>query len=237
MWRLILGYSEAAPLSQAGAPLKQPLSNGESRRSHLRGTRRRRYQANMGLTDIHKPAVALTPPGHRVSDYAFAPASRKLAWFESPLTTNSGHPETVLLHIGEDHGKDGFTVRVPGTPVGFLAWSPDGTKLSLHGAPPGTACRSEVWVLDLDTKSQVSHALRCITQDCEGWITGFDWLSDGSGVVVGIEQGTYGRILTILSRESRFIGPQQTLSGPKTDRCQGHAFSETRWRPPPAALH
>ncbi len=218
---------ELPPISLTGAPLQATALKwrGEPGEVTCVGLDEDGTKRIWVWTDVQNPAVALTPPGHRVSDYAFAPASRKLAWFESPLKTNSGHPETVLLHIGEDHGQDGFTVRVPGTPVGFLAWSPDGTKLAYMGRPPGhRLSRSEVWVLDLDAKNKVSHGLRCITQDHEGWITGFDWLSDGSGVVVGIEQGTYGRILTIpLQGKARFIGPQQTfLSGPKTDRSQGH---------------
>ena len=168
-----------------------------------------------------KEATPLTPPAHSVFDYAFSASHKMLAWIEEKRTGETH----AMLHVSDDHGNHGISIPLPGTPVGFLAWSPDGKRLAYMGRPEGhRLSRSEVWLVHLSDSSQEGPLITCPTQTIEGWITGFDWNLSGKALFLGVEQGTYGRIyrLELSSQKVEAIGATNSfLSGPKLDRSRG----------------
>lgn len=168
-----------------------------------------------------KAGVPLTPEGRSVFDYAFSASQQLLGWIEQKRQDST----SAMLHVSDDRGESGFSIPLKGTPVGFLAWAPDGTKLAYMGRPEGNRLsRSEVWVVTGINQENVQPKVTCVTEELEGWITGFDWNRTGSAIILAVEQGTYGRLarMELDHKEVEWLGEEhQFLSGPSLDRSKG----------------
>ena len=79
---------------------------------------------------VDEEPVAITPPGASVGDFAFSSTAGKLAWLETPERINTGQAEQVLLHICNSDGSDDQVLLLEDKPLGYLAWSQDGTHLA-----------------------------------------------------------------------------------------------------------
>ncbi|MGM0574708.1 MAG: alpha/beta fold hydrolase [Myxococcota bacterium] len=168
-------------------------------------------------------ATPLTPAGLHVADYALRPDGERIAWLHIPRRDDPAmeHPP---LHVSDGEGDDTRALPVPGRPVGYLSWSPDGRWVAYVARRAGhRLSTARLWVVDPSGWPGDPDAARCLTPDLEGWITGFDWLPDGRGVVLAVVEGTYGRLYRVdLDGRATPLGPRRTyLSAPHVDRAGG----------------
>ena len=165
---------------------------------------------------------ALTPRGHHAGDYAFRPDGQLLAWMEIPDTTDEDS-DLAIVHLQSPTGPS-RELSLLGHPVGWLAWSPDGRWLAWCARRRGVRLSAiRLWIVDPERWPGQASAIHCLTRDLEGHITGFDWASDGSGLLVALVQGTEGRIWHVdLQGRPTPVGPRgRFVSGPHTDRSRG----------------
>lgn len=167
-----------------------------------------------------RPAAPLTPPGQHAGDYAFDPAGERLAWLPLPELST---PESERLDVCVQSNAGPSRLRVPGRPVGYLSWAPDGSWLAYLARRRGQRLSaSELWVVDPERWPGAGAAI-CVTRELPGWITGYDWLPDASGFLVAVAQGTYGRLFRVaLDGTATPVGQTRGyLSGPHVDRATG----------------
>ena len=215
-----LSRTQAEPISLKGIPelpnaLKWRGLPGELTclGSDSTGTRRIWVWENR-----NEDAVPLTPPQRSVFDYAFCPHGGTLAWIEAKRT-DTPH---ALLHVSDDRGLQGRTFSLPGTPVGFLSFSPDGNRVAFMGRPEGERlARPEIWVVDLENNGEVKH----LTAGVPGWFTGYDWNRSGTALVTASDEGIHGKLLHIPLHSERVevihADHEDYLSGPRLDRERG----------------
>jgi dipeptidyl aminopeptidase/acylaminoacyl peptidase len=166
---------------------------------------------------------ACTPAGVHAGDFAIEPSGDSMAWVHLPdmLAASS---ERLPIRVTTRDGGEGIEHRVPGRPVGYMAWSPGGRWLAYLARRVGhRLSAARLWIVDPRRWPEDPSAARCLTRDLEGWITGFDWSHDGESVVLAITQGTYGRLERVgLDGERASIGHRRSyLSGPHSDRSTG----------------
>ncbi len=179
------------------------------------------YRRVFAWADPGRPPVPLTAEGVHAGDFAFSPGGARLAWLPLPPLGLPGQPEPPTpLHVTDADGRHGRTVRLPNQPLGWLAWSLDGRLLAWLGRSRAQRLSTrQLWVASPDDPSTA----RCPTRALPGWITGFDWLPDASGLVVAVVQGTYGRLYRCpLDGPPTPLGPRERyLSAPHGDRSRG----------------
>jgi dipeptidyl aminopeptidase/acylaminoacyl peptidase len=168
-------------------------------------------------------AEACTPAGVHAGDYAVEPSGATMAWVHLPdmLTASS---ERLPIRVTPLDGGGVVEHRVPGRPVGYMAWSSDGRWLAYLARRVGhRLSASRLWIVDPRRWPEDPDAARCLTRGLEGWITGFDWSHDGESVFVAITQGTYGRLerVDIQGKRTPIGNRRAYLSGPHVDRSQG----------------
>ncbi|GMV43105.1 MAG: hypothetical protein AMXMBFR64_48210 [Myxococcales bacterium] len=164
----------------------------------------------------------VTPAGRHAGDFAWRPDGQRLAWLEIPDAADED-ADTAVVHLVE---ADGATraMSLLGHPVGWLAWSPDGRWLAYCARRRGVRLSAiRLWVVDPDRWPGDAGAIHCVTRGLEGWLTGFDWASDGSGLVVAMVQGTEGRLWHVaVEGDATPVGARGSyVSGPHTDRSRG----------------
>lgn len=164
----------------------------------------------------------ITPAGQHAGDYAFRPDGELLAWLEIPDALDEDS-DLALVHL---QGPTGPSRELPllGHPVGWLAWSPDGRWLAWCARRRGMRLSAvRLWIVDPERWPGDTNAIHCLTRDLDGHLTGFDWTSDGSGLLVALVQGTEGRIWHVdLAGRPTPVGPRgRFVSGPHTDRARG----------------
>ena len=174
-------------------------------------------------SELGEPPKACTPAGVHVGDYAFRPDASALAWVRIP---DPGDPVEARLPIAlADGGGEGTReVPVPGRPVGYLSWSPDGRWLSYMARRAGQRLSpARLWVVDPFRWPGEPDAARCLTRELEGTLTGYDWEKDGAAVIVSVIEGTLGRLYRVtLDGVVTPVGPvDRYASGPHGDRSQG----------------
>lgn len=174
-------------------------------------------------TDLGGEPVPLTPPGEHAGDYAFRPDGARLAWLTLP-EPDDPRSERLPIEIALGDGSGRTSLRVPGRPIGYLAWAPEGPWLAYLARRAGHRLSGALlYVVDPEKPLSDPERARCLTPDLEGQITGYDWLPGGEALVVAVVLGTSGRLLRVgLDGTAAPIGPARTyLSGPHADRSRG----------------
>ncbi len=175
-----------------------------------------------------RPGVApgpVTPVGVQVGDYALDPAGQRIAWLSIPDIEDPAS-ERLPLHLSGAGGGDLRTLRVPGRPVGYLAWSPDGRWLAYLARRAGhRLSTARLWIVDPARWPDDPTAARCLTPEPLGRITGYDWLPGGRELVLATTEGTWGRLTRVPLDDVTAvtpIGPRRSfVSGPHADRVSG----------------
>lgn len=165
----------------------------------------------------------VTPEGLHAGDFAWRPDGAALAWLHLPDLSEPAS-ERLPIHLSDPSTGESADLRVPGRPVGYLAWSPDGRRLAYVARRAGQRLsRADLWVVDPSRWPGHADGARCLTRDLDAWLTGFDWSHDGSELILAVVEGTSGRLYRIGLDGSRSpLGPRATyLSGPHSDRRTG----------------
>jgi dipeptidyl aminopeptidase/acylaminoacyl peptidase len=170
--------------------------------------------------NLNAAPTSLTPDQCHAGDFAFQPHGSTLVWLRIPTLDETLSGDVHLETLDETSGKTGV-LDVPGAPVGYLAFSPDGDHLAFQSRPRDKLLHhAQLWIF---TMSEGIHS-RSVTQHCAGWITGFDWNETGTGLFVGFVQGTKGTIreLSLEGQElSSVAQADRYFSGPHCDRNTG----------------
>lgn len=164
----------------------------------------------------------VTPPARHAGDFAWRPDGQRLAWMEIPDAAEED-ADLAVVHLVDADGTS-REMSLLGHPVGWLAWSPDGRWLAYCARRRGVRLSAiRLWIVDPDRWPGDASAIHCLTRELDGWLTGFDWASDGSGLQVALVQGTEGRLWHVdLAAQATPVGPRGTyISGPHTDRSRG----------------
>lgn len=165
----------------------------------------------------------VTPAGVHCGDYSWAPDDGRLAWLHIPAY-DAPESERLAIQIAAGPGLDPVALRVPGRPIGYIAWSPDGAWLAYMARRVGQRLSAaQLWIVDPRRWPAEPDAARCLTRDLPAQITGFDWSASGDSLTLAVVEGTYGRLYTLGLDGSRTpLGPRRTyLSGPHHDRSRG----------------
>lgn len=165
----------------------------------------------------------VTPAGVHCADYSWAPDGQRLAWLTMP-SLDSAESERLPVQVLERSTGAQRSLRVPGRPIGYLAWSPDGAWLAYVARRAGQRLSAaQLWIVDPQRWPDAPDAARCLTRDLAGQITGFDWCPPGSELTLALVEGTFGRLYRLGVDGTRAaLGPRRTyLSGPHHDRRRG----------------
>lgn len=168
-------------------------------------------------------AAPITPAGVHCADYSWSRDGRCLAWLHVP-GHDAPESERLPIRIVDAPGAEERPLRVPGRPIGYMAWSPDGQWLAYLARRAGQRLSAaQLWVVDPRRWPTEPDAARCLTRDFAAQITGFDWTASGDSLTLAVVEGTYGRLYQQgLDGRRLPLGDRRTyLSGPHHDRARG----------------
>ncbi len=142
---------------------------------------------------LDRAPTPVTPPRHRVGDFAFAPASVRFAWTQQNPWRVGQPPPTALLFLDEVGGQGPVRVEVPAAPLGYLAWDVSGRYLAWLARPDGELlAHPELWVLDVER----AEATRLLSE-ADGWVTGWDWSHRPGCLIAAVESGVASSLIRL----------------------------------------
>jgi dipeptidyl aminopeptidase/acylaminoacyl peptidase len=191
--------------------------------------------------DLDAPPAPVTPPDEAVLDYSFGRRPDDLVWLAVPPVELKPGPVSPVMRwqrgepTDEARGGSIETLEIPVFLFGYLCHDATGERLAFIGRDPSSQLATpHVWVLDPARWCHDGGGLACISGHLDGDVKGYDWLPDGAGLIVAMQQHTTGRLLrfdfapgAVPSEplEARtWGGDPGYLSGPHVDREGGRVL-------------
>ena len=174
--------------------------------------------------DLAAPPLPFGFDDEHAGDFAISADGTWLAWLAIPGRLDRPGAG-ITIRVRSQVTGETQTLPLDMDPVGYLAFAPSDHRLAFQARPADEKLAAAgLWIIDLSADSPEPHS---VTAGIDGWITGYDWSSDGGAIILGMVQGVEGCLVRrdlVSGALSVQREPETYLSGPHHDRSRGRAI-------------